>query len=115
MGPVLRSELETLLAMPNVGDVRGRGLLAGVEFVADSETREPFPRAAKFAETFTECALEAGLVVWPNIGHADGERGDLVMIAPPFTITEDEIREIVTRFEAALDATLTRTRTARSA
>lgn len=115
MGPVLHAELETLLAMPNVGDVRGRGLLAGIEFVADSDSREPFPRAVKFAETFTECALEAGLVVWPNIGHADGERGDLVMIAPPYTITEDEIRGIVTRFEAALDATLSRTRTARSA
>jgi len=115
IGPLLRSELETLLAMPNVGDVRGRGLLAGIEFVMDSETREPFPRAVKFAETFTECALQAGLVVWPNIGQADGERGDLVMIAPPYTITEDEIREIVTRFEAALDAALSRTRTARSA
>jgi len=115
MGPVLRAELETLLAMPNVGDVRGRGLLAGIEFVADSDRREPFPRAVRFAETFTECALDAGLVVWPNIGHADGERGDLVMIAPPYTISETEIRMIVTRFESALDATLARTRTARSA
>jgi len=115
MGPVLRTELETLLVLPNVGDVRGRGLLAGVEFVMDSDTREPFPRAVKFAETFTECALQAGLIVWPNIGQADGERGDLVMIAPPYTITAGEIREIVTRFESALDATLSRTRTARSA
>ncbi len=115
MGPVLHNELQSLLALPHVGDVRGRGLLAGVEFVLDAETREPFPRAAKFAETFVDCALDAGLVVWPNVGHADGERGDLVMLAPPFVITAEEIREIVTRFETALDATLARTRTAKSA
>ncbi len=108
MGPVLHTELQSLLAMPHVGDVRGRGLLAGVEFVLDAESREPFPRAAKFAETFADCALDAGLVVWPNVGQADGERGDLVMIAPPFVITDAEIREIVTRFEAALEATLSR-------
>jgi adenosylmethionine-8-amino-7-oxononanoate aminotransferase len=90
-------------------------LLAGVEFVLDVDSREPFPREAKFAETFTDCALDAGLVVWPNVGHADGERGDLVMIAPPFTISRDEIREIVQRFETALDATLAKDRTMRHA
>jgi len=115
MGAVLHRELHALRSLPTVGDVRGRGLLAGVEFVIDAGSREPFPRAAKFAETFTECALDAGLVVWPNIGQADGERGDLVMIAPPFVITADEIQEIMRRFTAALDATLARIRVARSA
>lgn len=115
MGAVMHEELQALRALPHVGDVRGRGLLAGVEFVLDTDSREPFPREAKFAETFTACALEAGLVLWPNIGHADGERGDLVMIAPPFVILFEEIREIVSRFETALDATLARTRAGRSA
>jgi len=110
MGRVLHEELQALRALPAVGDVRGRGMLAGVEFVLDADTREPYPRAARFAETFADCALEAGLMVWPNVGHADGERGDLVMIAPPFVITPEEIREIVRRFEGALDATLARTR-----
>lgn len=115
MGPVLHEELRALRALPHVGDIRGRGLLAGVEFVLDVDGREPFPREAKFAETFTDCACDAGLVVWPNVGHADGERGDLVMIAPPFTISREEIREIVQRFESALDATLARDRTMRHA
>src|SRR5207244_11007608 len=102
LGTVLARRLATLTALPHVGDVRGRGLLAGVEFVEDKATRAPFPRAVKFAEAFTEAAQAAGLIVWPNIGHADGENGDLVMIAPPFIITEHEIGEIVQRFAAAL-------------
>ncbi len=85
-----------------MGDVRGRGLLAGIEFVADPETREPLPRAAAFAETFTQAALDAGLVVWPNVGHADGRNGDLVMLAPPFIVTEDQIDEIVELLTRAL-------------
>ena len=102
MGPVLHRRLADLRNLPFVGDVRGRGLLAGIEFVADPETREPLPRSAAFAEIFTQAALDAGLVVWPNVGHADGHNGDLVMLAPPFIVTEDQIDEIVERFTRAL-------------
>ena len=94
--------------MPGVGDVRGRGLLAGVEFVADGATRAPFPRAARFAETFTAAALEEGLVIWPNVGQADGANGDLAMLAPPFIVTEEEIDLIVQRFGVALRVTVER-------
>ncbi len=66
------------------------------------------PRAARFAEAFTEAAQQAGLVVWPNVGHADGTNGDLVMIAPPFVVTEPEIDEIVRRLAEALEMTLQR-------
>ena len=104
MGRVLHARLATLRELPLVGDVRGRGLLAGIEFVADRATREPLPRSARFAETFTEAALEAGLVVWPNVGHADGQRGDLAMLAPPFVVTEQEIDEMVELFARALRA-----------
>lgn len=104
MGDVLHRKLRTLLDLPSVGDVRGLGLLAGIEFVADKKTKAPFPRRMKFAETFVSAAMDAGLVVWPNVGHADGENGDLVMVAPPFTISESEIDEIVARFKTALEA-----------
>ena len=103
MGEVLHAALRALRGLPHVGDVRGRGLLAGVEFVADVDTREPFPRAARFAERFTRAALDAGLIVWPNTGDANGKDGDLVMLAPPFIVTEEEIGEIVARFTAALE------------
>ncbi len=106
MGAVLHRKLQALLDLPSVGDVRGLGLLAGIEFVADKKAKAPFPRRLKFAETFVACALDAGLVVWPNVGHADGENGDLVMVAPPFTISESEIDEIVSRFKTALKTTL---------
>jgi adenosylmethionine-8-amino-7-oxononanoate aminotransferase len=45
-------------------------------------------------------------MVWPNVGHVDGDNGDLVVIAPPFIITQDEVHEIVDRFKAALNKTL---------
>jgi len=102
--PHFHHRLSALRSLPYVGDVRGRGLLAGVEFVADKETRAPFKRAEHFAERFVDAALDAGLVVWPNVGQANGTDGDLVMLAPPFVITEAEIDEIVTRFEQALSA-----------
>ena len=106
MGRVLHRELQQLRALPHVGDIRGRGLLAGIEFVADPVTRAPFPRADGFAEVFTAAALAEGLVVWPNVGHADGVNGDLVMVAPPFVVSEAEIGEIVQRFARALDRAL---------
>ncbi|MGH7530808.1 MAG: aspartate aminotransferase family protein [Gemmatimonadales bacterium] len=106
MGTVLHARLGMLAALPHVGDVRGRGLLAGIEFVEDKATRAPFPRSARFAETFADAALDAGLTVWPNVGHADGTNGDLAMVAPPFIVTESEIDEIRSRFTKALEATV---------
>ncbi len=106
MGPVLQRKLRPLLDLPAVGDVRGLGLLAGVEFVADKRTKAPFPRRLRFAETFTARAQDAGLVVWPNVGQAAGGDGDLAMVAPPFIVSEEEIDEIVGRFRTALEKTL---------
>ncbi|HYL30470.1 MAG TPA: aspartate aminotransferase family protein [Gemmatimonadales bacterium] len=105
MGAVLHRQLQTLRGLPHVGDVRGRGLLAGVEFVADVDTRAPFPRAAGFAERLSAAALDEGLVLWPNVGQADGTNGDLVMIAPPFVISDEEIEELVRRLARAIEQT----------
>ena len=106
LGGLLQAKLAGLAGLPHVGAARGRGLLAGVEFVNDTKTGAPLPRALRFAETFAEQALAAGLVVWPNVGHVDGKTGDLVMLAPPFIVTGEELDEIVTRFATALDRTL---------
>jgi adenosylmethionine-8-amino-7-oxononanoate aminotransferase len=108
-GQILQRRLRTLQSLPGVGDVRGIGMLAAVEFVADRKTRRPFPRALRFAETFTEAARDAGLVVWPGWGQAEGGDGDLAMIAPPFIISAAEIDSLVSLFKTALEATLRRT------
>lgn len=105
-GLVLQAELARLKNLDGVGDVRGLGMLAAVELVADKKTKRPFSRALKAAERFTAHAQEEGLVVWPNVGQADGENGDLLMLAPPFIITKEEIGELVSRFSAALTKTL---------
>jgi hypothetical protein len=94
--------LEALREHPWVGDVRGAGLLAGVELVADRATKRPFARASKIAERVTAAAFARGLVIWPNTGHAGGD-GDLLMLGPPFLVTAAEIDEIALRLRRALD------------
>jgi hypothetical protein len=78
-----------------VGDVRGIGMLAAVEFVEDRAGKRPFSRERKFVERIVARARDNGLVLWPNVGHADGINGDLVMIAPPLTISRTQIDELV--------------------
>ena len=103
MGTHLHEKLARLRDVPQVHAIRGRGLLAGVELTASGDT--PFPRALHFAETLTRAALDAGLVVWPNVGHMNGTDGDLVMLAPPFVVSEQELDLIVERLEGAIVAT----------
>ncbi|HEY1655855.1 MAG TPA: aspartate aminotransferase family protein [Candidatus Tumulicola sp.] len=86
-----------------IGDVRGLGMLWAIELVADRETKQPFARKRKLGETVVSRARENGLVLWANVGQADGKNGDLVMIAPPFTIDEEEIAELVDRLRRTLN------------
>jgi hypothetical protein len=102
--PELQAALAALGDLAVVGDVRGRGFLWAVELVADRDSKEPFPRARRFAESVADAAFAEGLVVWPNSGCVDGERGDLVMVAPPFTITAEEIEEIGRRLRRAVES-----------
>ncbi len=101
-------KLDALRAHRAVGDVRGRGFLAGVELVADRESKRPYPRSEKVAERVAAAALANGLVVWSNAGHLEDGDGDILMIGPSFTISTDEIDEIVARLKRALEQTLGR-------
>ncbi|HET6838082.1 MAG TPA: aminotransferase class III-fold pyridoxal phosphate-dependent enzyme [Gemmatimonadales bacterium] len=105
MGRELHRALEGLRSLSSVGDVRGRGLLAGVEFVADRHTRRPFPVARRFAESVAAAALGLGLVVWPNAGQLEDGSGDLVMLAPPFVIDREQIDEVVSTLAQAIEHT----------
>ena len=105
MGLVLHHRLDELRSIPWVGDVRGRGLLAGIEFVEDKSTGRPFPPSVRFAESFAATALDMGLTVWPNSGQLEDGSGDLAMLAPPFVIDENQIDELVTLFGRAVERT----------
>ena len=99
--PVLRTALDRLREHPFVGDVRVSGLMAGIEFVADRETREPFPPAARIGARIREAGLRNGVVTYPGSGMADGSRGDIISLYPPLTFTPDNVAELAERLEAA--------------
>jgi adenosylmethionine-8-amino-7-oxononanoate aminotransferase len=90
----------------HVGDIRGRGLLRGIELVADRASREPFDPSLKLNERVKAAAFEAGLACYPGGGTADGRRGDHVLLAPPYIATADEIDMIVERLGVAVDSAL---------
>jgi len=106
LGETLLDRLAALRVHPHVGDVRGRGLLAGVELVADQASRRPFPRSERKAESVGMRCFEAGLVSYPSGGCATGTDGDVVMLAPPFVVSEAQIEEMT----AILDRVLTELR-----
>ena len=103
-GQRLRSILEDRLGgQPHVGEIRGRGLLLGVELVADRESREPFPRAARMTESVVRAARDRGVLVYSGTGGANGVDGDVIVLGPPFVVTEDELRTIGTAVRDAID------------
>jgi adenosylmethionine-8-amino-7-oxononanoate aminotransferase len=89
---------------PNVGEVRGRGLLVGLELVADRATRAPFPRSARFIERVQARARENGLLIYHGTGNADGTAGETVLLGPPFVVTDDELTAIADRLAEAVGA-----------
>jgi adenosylmethionine-8-amino-7-oxononanoate aminotransferase len=88
---------------PNVGEVRGLGLMVGVELVADRATRRPFPRAAKLIERVMANARTAGLLMYHGTGNADGTNGDTVLHGPPFVVTDEELESIAERLGDAVE------------
>jgi adenosylmethionine-8-amino-7-oxononanoate aminotransferase len=82
---------DRLASHPNVGEIRGRGLLIGLELVADRELRTPFRRSERVTEAVIRTARDAGLLLYPSTGLADGTNGDGIVIGPPFIVTEPEL------------------------
>jgi len=77
-----------------------------VELVRDRETKAPFPRAAKLIEIVVRVAREAGLLLYSGSGNANGVDGDIVLLGPPFVVTDDELARIAGGLGDALDAAL---------
>lgn len=85
-----------------VGDIRGLGFMLGIEFVRNKQTKEPLNSSLRFNQMVTRQALQHGLLVYPGQGFIDGVNGDHIMIAPPFTISDEELDELVSRLKLAL-------------
>ena len=102
MGRELGAALAPLKRFSVVGDVRGIGLLWAIEFVRDAKTRAPFPLDARIAARIAEDTFECGVLAYPMQGCADGQQGDHLLIAPPFTITSAMIQTIASALERAI-------------
>jgi adenosylmethionine-8-amino-7-oxononanoate aminotransferase len=102
-GERLLKELTSALADdPHTGDVRGLGLMVGIEIVGDRETRRPFAREERATERVIAAAASSGLLLYPSTGCVDGTNGDVVMLGPPFVITDAELSEAVDKTREAI-------------
>ncbi|WP_310171164.1 aspartate aminotransferase family protein [Neobacillus niacini] len=100
----LRNLLEKLKKQYSfIGDVRGKGLLFGIEFVEDKTTKRPFERKAAVTQTIVTMAKEKGLLVYPAGAGMDGVNGDSIIISPPLTITKREMEEICSLLKATFE------------
>lgn len=104
-GEYLLEKLEGLYKYPIVGDIRGKGLMIGVEFVKNQETKEAFDVSDNVKGKITVNGLEEGLVLYPGGGSVDGSRGDHTLIAPPINITREEVDLLYDKLENAVKKT----------
>jgi hypothetical protein len=89
-----------LLPLAQVGDVRGKGFMWGIEIVKDKKTRMPFNRSLKIVEGIWDNLFEKGYIVYKSTGFARVD-GDAIVIAPPYIIKEDEMEMLVKAIRSA--------------
>lgn len=97
---ILNQLKEKILPFPFVGDVRGKGMLLGVELVKNKATKEPFAFSQGIAENITNILVKHGLIVYPGTGNADGVNGDQFLLAPPLIMTKDQADEMMEKMVA---------------
>ncbi|MEM6739264.1 MAG: aspartate aminotransferase family protein [Pseudomonadota bacterium] len=106
-GAQLHSALAAQLGQnPHVGDIRGRGLFRGIELVANRETKAPFDPSPKLHARIKANAMRAGLMCYPMGGTIDGVRGDHILLAPPFIVSDAEISTIADLLTGAIETSL---------
>ena len=97
-----KGQLEGLRDLEHVGDVRGIGLLWGIEFVADKKSKLPFAAEHNFAGRVAVAARNRGLLVYPMQGCVDGNTGDHLLLAPPAIITTEQIADSIAELRSAI-------------
>ena len=104
MGDRLAASLKDAFGQhPHIGDIRGRGLFRGLEIVEDRATKTPFNPARGINKAIKKAAFDAGLICYPMGGTIDGVRGDHVLLAPPFIITEAQVNELTDKLHTAFN------------
>ncbi len=105
-GNKLKALLEDRLGEhPHVAEIRGRGLLLGIELVADRETLELFPAEAGITNAVVGCGLREGAFFYPG---GTGAVRDVICLGPAFTVSDDELEMIADRLLRAVDAATAR-------
>ncbi|MGH7129249.1 MAG: aspartate aminotransferase family protein, partial [Planctomycetaceae bacterium] len=100
MGTLLRRQLQVLEEHPNVADIRGLGLMLGIELVRDRDTLERFSRGDRVVQRVTQAGLERGVFFYPG---GSGPAQDVVMLGPPFIITDEDIDLLVAILKESID------------
>ena len=107
MGNKLLQSLQSTFGQhPFIGDIRGRGLFIGMEFVADRTQKTPFDPTFGLHRKIKAAAFEAGLLCYPMGGTIDGKNGDHLLLAPPFILEDSHIGEITDKLAIAFDAAM---------
>ncbi|SNR51820.1 aminotransferase family protein [Halorubrum vacuolatum] len=103
-GATLRSALAPLTDHPHVGEIRGLGLMYGIELVADVETQRPFDPDRRVSKRIFETCLAEGVYVYPGSGSVDGRAGDHLLLGPPFITSPESIQEIAETVIGAIES-----------
>ncbi|WP_026677726.1 aspartate aminotransferase family protein [Fictibacillus gelatini] len=102
-GELLLNGLKKLaMKYPIVGDVRGKGLLCGLELVKDSFTKEPFQLSDGITEKLISLCFKKGLIIYPAVAGVTGFSGDSVILSPPLVITKEQVKDILDILEEAI-------------
>jgi len=104
-GAYLEKSLKHALSShPNVGDIRGKGLFWGLEFVKDKSTKEPFDSNVQIAQRLHDLAISPAfnMTVYQGTGSVDGTRGDHILLAPSYIVTAEDIDHIVSTLTAVV-------------
>jgi len=106
-GQRFQSNLKTRIGdLDAVGDIRGRGFFVGIELVADRNTKQPFDPELTMFDRVRRRAMEAGLICYPVGGTLDGSKGDVAILAPPYIASDNELEEIIDKFDGTLRSVL---------
>lgn len=102
-GAYLKEQLEEVRKNCRIiGDIRGKGMLIGIEFVADKRSKKPFPEEVRISEKVIHHAMSEGLIIYAANAGEEGLYGNAVIVSPPLTITKKEIDQLVAIFSRVI-------------